>query len=130
MQKFKIKLSTTISLIIIYISCLILVAIRWINMFNENVLVVNEVINSHITNFTISVLLCILMGYLLLVFGKKYTSNIIVGIFLILANFIYEAFLPMLNTTDIIDAVYGLIGVLFSLVYLYYISKNGFEIDK
>lgn len=130
MQMFKPKLSTTISLIIIYISCLTLVAIRWINIFNENVLVVNEVINSHITNFTISVLLCILMGYLLLVFGKKYSSNIIIGIFLILANFIYEVFLPILNTTDIIDAVYGLIGVLFSLVYLYYISKNGFEIDK
>lgn len=130
MQKLKPKLFTTISFVSLFLFCLILVVIRWINIFNKNVLVVNEIVNSHITNFTLSVMLCVLIGYLLLAAGKKYISNIIVGILLVLANYIYEAFLPILNTTDIVDAAYGFIGVLISLIYLYFISKYGFEVDK
>lgn len=130
MQKLKPKIFTTISFVTLFLFCLILVVIRWLNIFNENILVVNEIVNSHITNFTLSVMLCVLIGYLLLVAGKKYISNIIVGVLLVLANYIYEAFLPVLNTTDIVDAVYGFIGVLISLIYLYFISKYGFEVDK
>lgn len=130
MQKLKPKLFTTISFVTLFSFCLVLVVIRWANIFNKNILVVNEIVNSHITNFTLSVMLCILIGYLLLVAGKKYISNIIVGILLVLANYIYEAFLPILNTTDIVDAVYGFIGVLISLIYLYFISKYGFEVDE
>lgn len=124
------KLFTTISLVTLFSLCLILIVIRWLNIFNENILVVNKIINSHITNFTISVMLCVLIGYLLLVAGKKYISNIIVGVLLVIANYIYEMFLSVLNTTDIIDAVYGLFGVMISLIYLYFISKYGFEIDE
>lgn len=127
MQKFKPKLFTTISLAAIFLFCLILVVIRWLNIFNKNIIVVNETVNSHITNFTISILMCVLIGYLLLMAGKKYSSNVIVGIILILANFIYETFLSVLNTTDIIDAVYGLLGVLISLIYLYFINRYGFN---
>ena len=127
MQKFKPKLFTTISLVAIFLFCFILVVIRWLNIFNRNIIVVNRTINSHITNFTLSVLLCVLIGYLLLMAGKKYSLNVIVGIILILANFIYETFLSILNTTDIIDAVYGFFGVLISLIYLYFISKYGFD---
>ena len=130
MKKMKPKLFTTISFVTVYLFCLILVVIRWINIFNKDVLVVNEIVNSHITNFTLSVMACLLIGYLLLSVGKKYISNIIVGILLILANFIYETLLPILNTTDIIDAVYGLVGVIISLIYLYIISRYGFEIDS
>ena len=63
-------------------------------------------------------------------FGKKYNSNIIVGMVIILSNFIYEIFLPILNTTDIVDAVYGLVGTIISLIYLYIISKYGFKPNK
>ena len=41
----------------------------------------------------------------------------------------YETAVPLLNTIDIVGAVYSLVGVLFSLIYLYYISNHGFE-DK
>lgn len=58
---------------------------------------------------------------------KKYKSNLIVGLCIIIMNFIYEAFLPVLNTVDIINAIYGMIGVSFYLIYLYIISKYGFE---
>ncbi len=130
MKKLETKLSTSISLVSIFIFCFILVVIRWINIFNSYFFVINETINSHITNFTLSVLLCVLIGYLLQLFGKKYNSNIIVGMVIILSNFIYEIFLPILNTTDIVDAVYGLVGTIISLIYLYIISKYGFKTNK
>lgn len=130
MKKLETKLSTSISLVSIFIFCYILVVIRWINIFNSYIFVINETINSHITNFTLSVLLCVLIGYLLQLFGKKYNSNIIVGMVIILSNFIYEIFLPILNTTDIVDAVYGLVGTIISLIYLYIISKYGFKTNK
>lgn len=130
MKKLETKLSTSISLVSIFIFCFILVVIRWINIFNSYIFVINETINSHITNFTLSVLLCVLIGYLLQLFGKKYNSNIIVGVVIILSNFIYEIFLPILNTTDIVDAVYGLVGTIISLIYLYIISKYGFKTNK
>ena len=130
MKKLETKLSTSISLVSIFIFCFILVVIRWINIFNSYIFVINETINSHITNFTLSVLLCVLIGYLLQLFGKKYNSNIIVGMVIILSNFIYEIFLPILNTTDIVDAVYGFVGTVISLIYLYIISKYGFKPNK
>ena len=126
MQTLKQKSFTTTSLLSIFILCFLLVIIRWINIFNEDVYVISVAINSHITNFTLSLMMCTLIGYLLLSTGKKYVSTIMVGILLIVVNFIYEIFLPILNTTDIIDALYGLVGVVISLVYLYFIGKYGF----
>lgn len=57
----------------------------------------------------------------------KYKSNLIVGTCIIIVNFVYEIFLPILNTADIVDAIYGTIGVFISFIYLYFISKYGFE---
>ena len=126
MQTLKQKSFTTTSLLSIFAFCFLLVIIRWINIFNEDVYVISVVINSHITNFTLSLMMCTLIGYLLLLAGKKYVSTIMLGILLIVVNFIYEIFLPILNTTDIIDALYGLAGVVISLVYLYFIDRYGF----
>lgn len=127
MNKRKPKRATTISFVTIYLFCLVLIGLRWIHIFNETVFVVNEEITSHITNFTLSVLLCLLIGYFLLSVGKKYRTNVIAGVLLVCANWIYEMWLPILNTTDPIDAVYGTVGVLISLVYLYFIGRYGFE---
>ena len=126
MQTLKQKSVTTTSLLSIFALCFLLVIIRWINIFNEDVYVISVAINSHITNFTLSLMMCTLIGYLVLLAGKKYVSTIVVGILLIVVNFIYEIFLSVLNTTDIIDALYGLVGVVISLVYLYFIDKCGF----
>ena len=126
MQTLKQKSFTTASLLSIFALCFLLVIIRWINIFNEDIYVISVEINSHITNFTLSLMMCTLIGYLLLLAEKKYVSTIMVGILLTVVNFIYEIFLPILNTTDIIDALYGLVGVVISLVYLYFIYKYGF----
>lgn len=127
MKKVKTKRGATISLLVVYFLCFVLVIIRWMNIFNENIYVINENINSHITNFTLSVLLCTMTGYFLFLAGKRFHSTLIIGCVLIIANFVYEIFLPVVNTTDIVDAIYGVVGVIISLIYLYFIGKYGFE---
>lgn len=126
----KTKPGTTISLVIVFTVCMVLMVIRWLDIFNAGIYVINENVNSHITNFTLSLLLCTFIGYLLLSAGKKYISNAVIGILLIIANFIYELFLPVLNTRDVIDALYGLAGVTVSLIYLFVISRYGFVKEK
>ena len=121
------KTITTISVVFIFLLCLILEIIRWINIFNENVFVITKEINSHITNFTISLMLCTLIGYLLLCYKKKYWIIVIVGLVLISINLIYETIFPFINTVDLIDAVYGVVGVIISLIYLLFINKKGFD---
>lgn len=126
----KTKPGTTISLVIVFTVCMVLTVIRWLDIFNADIYVINETVNSHITNFTLSLLLCTFIGYLLLSAGKKYISNAVIGILLIIANFIYELLLLVLNTRDVIDALYGLAGVTVSLIYLFVISRYGFVKEK
>ena len=121
------KTITTISVVFIFLLCFILGIIRWINIFNENVFVITKEINSHITNFNISLMLCTLIGYLLLCYRKKYWIIVIVGLVLISINLIYETIFPFINTVDLIDAVYGVVGVIISLIYLLFINKKGFD---
>ena len=123
----KTKISTTISVVSIFLFCFVLGIVRWINIFNENVFVITKEINSHITNFTISLMLCTLIGYLLLCYRKKYSTIMIIGLILISTNLIYETILPFINTIDLIDAVYGILGVIISLIYLLFLDKKGFD---
>ena len=123
----KTKISTTISVVSIFLFCFVLGIIRWINIFNENVFVITKKINSHITNFTISLMICTLIGYLVLCYKKKYSTTIKIGLVIIIMNLIYETILPLINTIDFIDAIYGIIGVIISLLYLYFIDKKGFK---
>lgn len=72
-------------------------------------------------------MICTMIGYLLLCYKKKYSSIIKLGLTIIIINVIYETILPIINTIDFIDAIYGIIGVVISLVYLYFIDKKGFK---
>ena len=123
----KTKISTTISVVSIFIFCFVLGIVRWINIFNENVFVITKEINSHITNFTISLMICTLIGYLVLCYKKKYSTTIKIGLILISMNLIYETILPFINIIDFMDAIYGIIGIFVSLLYLYFIDKKGFK---
>src|SRR5690554_4457879 len=66
----------------------------------------------HISNFSISYLLYAGIGYFWLLMGLKFQYIIFLGIAILAANFIYELFIPILNTTDIVDAYFGFAGTL------------------
>ena len=48
-------------------------------------------------------------------------------IYAVVPKHIYETILPFINTIDLIDAVYGILGVIISLIYLLFIDKKGFD---
>lgn len=49
----------------------------------------------------------------------------LLGIVIIIANLVYELWLPILNTRDIMDAYYGIAGTGIAFVYLTIIKKFG-----
>ncbi|EOU1903661.1 hypothetical protein GZ979_001917 [Clostridium perfringens] len=69
-------------------------------------------------------------GYIIILFDVKFRYVIALGISLILGNFIYELFLSVINTKDIIDAIYGLAGCLLSFVYLALLKKYGLILNE
>ena len=84
---------------------------------------------SHISNFSISILIFITMGYVGLMFGINTRQILIVGILIILANLFVEFLIPFLNTQDGMDAVFGVIGVVMGLGYLILARRYGMRIN-
>jgi len=80
---------------------------------------------SHTTNFSISLLICLVFGFSEILFTGKIKSSYWMALFLIAVNFIYELFIPFINTPDIIDAYYGLAGTLIPFPYFYFLKKFG-----
>lgn len=113
----------------VYLTLLIfgfaLTLIRWANVFNNSFVVINPEITSHISNFSLSFLVYLGLGSEWLISGMKFRFVTILGAFMIVANFICETLIYFLNTVDIIDALYGTVGILLVFVYLYYLNKNG-----
>ena len=50
---------------------------------------------------------------------------VFLAIFLIAGNFVYETFIGFMNVIDIIDAIYGVIGIAISFIYLFITKKYG-----
>ncbi|MCX0389196.1 hypothetical protein LI043_11030, partial [Clostridium perfringens] len=63
-------------------------------------------------------------------FDVKFRYIIALGISLILGNFVYELFLSIINTKDIVDAIYGLAGCLLSFIYLVLMKKYGLILNE
>jgi hypothetical protein len=79
----------------------------------------------HVSNFSISILVYLTMGYVWLLMGLRIRAVVLAGIVIIVINFIYELFIPILNTPDIIDAYYGLAGVVLSFLFLFFTYRYG-----
>lgn len=83
----------------------------------------------YISNFAISYMLYTGIGYFWLMMGVKFRYIIFLGIFFITVNFIYELFIPILNTPDIIDAYFGLAGSLLGFLFLSIVYKYGLKLN-
>lgn len=82
---------------------------------------------SHVSNFTISLLLYLSPGYFGLMMGISIKQLGYYGILLIFANLLMELFIPVLNTPDITDALYGTVGVFFGFVLMVAAKKFGMK---
>lgn len=81
----------------------------------------------HISNFSISLFICSMIGFILLMLDvpSRYIAAMCIAI--IFFNAIYELFIPMLNTRDIIDAYYGIAGTVVGFVFVTLLKQFGLK---
>lgn len=77
----------------------------------------------HVSNLSLSYLIYSGIGYTWLLLGLHFRYIVALGALLVLTNFVYELWIPLLNVPDITDAYYGLTGTLLGFVFLI-ISKQ------
>ena len=123
----KLKPSACAVHVFMMIGCIVLFAIRGVHVYRPDIVVVNPEITSHISNFALSLVLCAFIGFVLLTMGTQRSLVLAVCLAVLVANVVYEAFLPFLNTKDMIDAVYGIAGSLVGGLYLCWLDRFGFQ---
>ncbi|NLN25737.1 MAG: hypothetical protein GX163_08855 [Bacteroidetes bacterium] len=85
---------------------------------------------SHISNFSISFMFVLIIGYLWILQGMAFKKIIIMAAVMIVLNFLYELFLPLLNTKDIVDAYFGMAGSLLATILLLPIAIFGTKLKS
>lgn len=108
----------------------LLTIIRWISAFNSRIMVINEEINSHISNFSLSLICYLAIGFTWILQGTKFKKVTVLGIIIIIANLLSETVMGFMNTPDIIDAVYGMIGTVTGFCFLFLSKKYGLNIIR
>lgn len=105
----------------------ILAFIRWMSAFNNSIVVINAEINSHISNFALSLMFYLGVGFTWILQKKTFDKIILLGLLLIIANVICETVMGFMNTTDILDAIYGIVGTIIGFCYFLVIKIYGLE---
>lgn len=106
---------------------ILLTLARWYSVFKNDFVFINGEVHSHISNFSLSMIAYVGIGYSWLLSGMKFRFIVILGALLTAGNFICETLMGFMNTADIIDAIYGTAGVLAAYVYLFFTNKYGLE---
>lgn len=82
---------------------------------------------SHVFNFSLSWLFLAGVGFLWLMMGIRMRHMALAALALIVANVAYELLLPLLNTRDPIDALYGAAGTLLAFAWMWIIHRFGLK---
>ena len=125
MSKFDFKRKYLIIYLCLIVFDAFLMLCRWLGHIVPNVRLLPDFLLDHITNFALCMLLLLIFGITVLSFGGKLRSITAAALIMSVLNIVYECFLPILNTPDIPDAVFGVIGVAVAYVFLIMLRKNG-----
>ncbi len=125
MSKFDFKKKYLIIYLCLIVFDAFLMLCRWLGHIVPNVRLLPDFLLDHITNFALCMLLLLIFGITVLSFGGKLRSITAAALIMSVLNIVYECFLPILNTPDILDAVFGVIGVAVAYVFLIILRKNG-----
>ena len=125
MSKFDFKKKYLIIYLCLIVFDAFLMLCRWLGHIVPNVRLLPDFLLDHITNFALCMLLLLIFGITVLSFGEKLRSITAAALIISVLNIVYECFLPILNTPDIPDAVFGVIGVAVAYVFLIILRKNG-----
>ena len=125
MSKFDFKKKYLIIYLCLIVFDAFLMLCRWLGHIVPNVRLLPDFLLDHITNFALCMLLLLIFGITVLSFGGKLRSITAAALIMSVLNIVDECFLPILNTPDIPDAVFGVIGVAVAYVFLIMLRKNG-----
>jgi len=128
MAKYNIKTKYLVIYLVLIVFCGFLMICRWINHIEPDVKILPEIVLAHITNFALCLMLLLIIDYIILMFGGRIKAITILAIAIVVFNIVYECFLPFLNTSDIIDALFGVCGTIVAYVYLVILKKNGLTV--
>lgn len=127
-NKYEAKHITNIGYNSLIIIVTLLVIIRWVSVFNSHILVFNQEVNSHINNFSLSMLFYLCVGFSWVLQGVSFKKIILLGILIVLGNILCESVMGFMNTTDLIDAIYGICGTAVTFCFLLITNKYGLQI--
>ncbi|WP_417855650.1 hypothetical protein [Xanthomarina gelatinilytica] len=85
---------------------------------------------NHISNFSFCFIIYITIGYVGVMFGMTFKHLILIGAFILFLTLIIELLIPISNTPDKTDAVFGILGVLIGFGFLYAIKNYGLKKNK
>ncbi|MGG5371277.1 hypothetical protein IGI67_002946 [Enterococcus sp. AZ196] len=97
---------------------------RWYSQSTDFV-IINSYINSHISNFSLSLMSYLGIGFMWLMEGVKFRSIVFLGIVYVIGNLLCETLMTFLNTPDIVDAYFGFLGTLIAFIYLLITKRFG-----
>ncbi len=98
---------------------------RWINSINPDVKLLPGLLLTHITNFALCMMMLLIFGFVVLCFGGRLKIITIVTMLISVLGVVYECLFPFLNTPDIWDAVFGVVGTFIAYIYLVMLKRNG-----
>lgn len=125
MSKFDFKRKYLIIYLCLIIFDAFLMLCRWLEHIVPNVRLLPDFLLDHITNFALCMLLLLIFGITVLSFGGKFRGITAVALVTSVLNIGYECFIPIRNTPDILDAVFGVIGIAVAYIFLILLRKNG-----
>lgn len=79
----------------------------------------------HVSNLCISIIFYLGIGFMWMIQGVKFRYVVLLGGVTAVANVVCETMMGFMNTTDFVDAIYGLIGTAIGFAYLAIIYRNG-----
>lgn len=123
--EYKPKMVTKIMYMILICIGILLTIGRWYSVFDSNFVLFSKEIQSHISNLSLSMIVYLGIGYAWLLMGQKFSIVGILGAVLIIANLVCETLMGFMNTPDIIDFVYGAIGIGIAFIFLFCCNKYG-----
>ena len=125
MLKFDFKKKYLVIYLCLIVFDAFLMLCRWLEHIVPDVRLLPGFLLDHITNFALCMLLLLIFGMTVLSFGGKLRSITAAALVMSVLNVVYECFIPILNTPDILDAMFGIIGVAIAYVFLIMLRKNG-----
>jgi hypothetical protein len=82
---------------------------------------------THTSNFIITAILMSSVSLIWLLQGAPFKFVLYLGMVAITLNFVVELFVTILNTPDVMDAVYGTAGVLVTILVMLLFKRSGLE---